>query len=183
MWITQVTELYKFDRFKKEQEEIDPEAIRNDLRAIASVPTDRSCEQHLAKILLDWLEVAQKVLCGYFDDADIEALIALGIRGDAQERMGVSCMLGQANVQILVKAERYEEAIETIERLFASDGAGNPLYEKSLMAPLANSVLNPNILTNLSKQILLRAITLSNLMTLKPERIRVVTMLKQQLDR
>lgn len=183
-WIAEVTELYKYDQFKEGIEEIDPAAIRNDLRAFINVSTDRSSRQDLAKILVDWIEVAQKVVGGSFDDADTEALIGLGMRGDAQQmRMGVSCTLGQVNVQILIKAERYEEAIETIERLFASDGAGNPIYEKSLMAPLANSVLNPNILPNLSKQILLRAITLSNLMILKSERIRVVTMLKQQLDR
>lgn len=164
-----------------------PELIQDFLQAMANSQTCPPDEMKSAIIILDWMAVAQKILSGSFDEADIQALIALGIRGATSGYLVTTGLLETFNIRILIKIERYKEAIETIERIFASDDL---IQEGYIILSLSRCLLVPNILVNLKKETLLQAINLSSKIEpiIDPAQIRKKFQqfrrtLQQQLDK
>lgn len=157
-----------------------PELIQDNLQALANPQTCSPDELKSAKIILDWMAVAQKVLSDSFDEADIQALIAHGLRGETSGYSITKGLLEPFNIKILIKIERYKEAIETIERIFASD---DTIHEGHMISSLSRCLLVPNILVKLKKETLLHAIGLSSQMDpiFKPAHFRKT--LQQQLDK
>lgn len=181
-WITYVTELYKYKR-SNELFEPDPETIKSELLAIASISSDPPIIQRYAQIFFDWFGIASRIHEGDFEVSDIDNLLALAEQGDAERPIGGASLIGISTARILIKLERYEEAKATIVRLLMSEACENPLSARTVIEALANSLLKPNILTALNKDILVRAITLTGLIEIESERTRVMTTLNQQLDK